>query len=692
MSHPSATLRLHWLVAVAILLLSSSTIGMTTPTQLGSVTFGPAVALSILNMQAPTPADIDIAPSCMETRVVWSGAGGEPWVHAVARGDSWMFGGSVPPFDRGIVRAVRATALPDGRYLYVWSRSSVGIVAVLQNPNGTWERPVVLWPIPEAFWLDMARDGNEVFLAWSDGSEVSAGRIELPGLVLRNQTRLDGPSLGGIRALRLLAQKGELFAVWQRQYYSNSTVGYVQWAPGSSPSIAAFWNATGQPAYYDPDLAVFPNGTVLITFADPLRGTLLLSGSNTFGPEFDFGSRLGAEHSGTARIAIDPEAGLNVLLLDGNASTLSAWIYVKYARSMDAGATFTPLVQLSNSSSLGSKFAPAIRSGENGQIYIGWDDSPDGFAPRVPYVVRGRLPTPKAVAHASTSLTSVGSPVTFDGSASESAGHALSSYTWDFGDGATAAGSAVSHAYATPGLYVARLTIADDRMIEWNTCLTVRVYPSVGLTPYHHAGFRISAPEGWRTWQDSKIGGLQVELGLNGVSPDGFAVNLTVDAQSDSIVATDPQTLEMRLEWELVLLRGTYPDARMAMPPEDRLVDGLSAAVAVVDLGNASSVWKMAIVANATLNGSEYWYVRVAVDRGGFATVDPLYELILSTFAPEPPREPAVNGGSPATGPVVIAAAGVAVGGAGAAVAVLLIKRKARGKRPSPDDRKQDGS
>lgn len=53
-----------------------------------------------------------------------------------------------------------------------------------------------------------------------------------------------------------------------------------------------------------------------------------------------------------------------------------------------------------------------------------------------------------------------GDPVTFD--ASDSTDNAyLDSYAWDFGDGTTAEGATVAHAYAAPGDYAVTLTVTD---------------------------------------------------------------------------------------------------------------------------------------------------------------------------------------------------------------------------------------
>ncbi|MDQ3998440.1 MAG: PKD domain-containing protein [Gemmatimonadota bacterium] len=61
-----------------------------------------------------------------------------------------------------------------------------------------------------------------------------------------------------------------------------------------------------------------------------------------------------------------------------------------------------------------------------------------------------------------------GSPIAFNGSASDPDGDAIVTYEWDFGDGTTATGQSVMHAYGdngltNPGTYTVRLIVTDAR-------------------------------------------------------------------------------------------------------------------------------------------------------------------------------------------------------------------------------------
>jgi PKD domain len=71
---------------------------------------------------------------------------------------------------------------------------------------------------------------------------------------------------------------------------------------------------------------------------------------------------------------------------------------------------------------------------------------------------RNALPT---AVFAPPPATTPGSPASFSATGSADSDGAISSYAWDFGDGATASGVGASHAYAVAGTFNATLTVTD---------------------------------------------------------------------------------------------------------------------------------------------------------------------------------------------------------------------------------------
>ena len=70
---------------------------------------------------------------------------------------------------------------------------------------------------------------------------------------------------------------------------------------------------------------------------------------------------------------------------------------------------------------------------------------------------------PYANALASELFTKVGEEVEFDGSLSRDPDGNITKFIWDFGDGTTAEGKKVVHAYKLPGKYIVTLTVIDDK-------------------------------------------------------------------------------------------------------------------------------------------------------------------------------------------------------------------------------------
>jgi PKD repeat protein len=86
----------------------------------------------------------------------------------------------------------------------------------------------------------------------------------------------------------------------------------------------------------------------------------------------------------------------------------------------------------------------------------------------------GASPT-AALTASPTQLYDDGGPVSFDASGSSDAGGSITSYAWDFGDGATVQGPTASHAYTTPGTYLVRLTVTDSLGLQDTATETVTV-------------------------------------------------------------------------------------------------------------------------------------------------------------------------------------------------------------------------
>lgn len=94
-----------------------------------------------------------------------------------------------------------------------------------------------------------------------------------------------------------------------------------------------------------------------------------------------------------------------------------------------------------------------------------------------------------------TNTTSGPAPLSISFSATSSTG-AIVSYLWNFGDGGTATGNTATHAYATAGSYIAKLTVTDTAGLTNIASTTVTVTASTTTTTPPTAVISSSAAAG----------------------------------------------------------------------------------------------------------------------------------------------------------------------------------------------------
>ena len=136
-----------------------------------------------------------------------------------------------------------------------------------------------------------------------------------------------------------------------------------------------------------------------------------------------------------------------------------------------------------------------------------------------------------------------GESVTFDASGSADSDGPVSSYSWDFGDGATATGETVTHSYSSAGDYTVTLTVTDDAGGTDSASTTVSVS---GGNAAPDASFTVSpsspSPGSSATFDaadssdsDGSITGYEWDLG-DGTTATGQSVTHTYDAAGEYTV------------------------------------------------------------------------------------------------------------------------------------------------------------
>ena len=127
-------------------------------------------------------------------------------------------------------------------------------------------------------------------------------------------------------------------------------------------------------------------------------------------------------------------------------------------------------VSVANPSNCASITPHLLIPGGYEPFFSAGSEQPSAVNPRQPGVHY-----PRAVFTFSPASPAVGTKVTFNGSKSWVSGASIVSYRWTFGDGKTARGKKVSHAYAKAGSYTVKLTVKASSGFSATTKHTVKV-------------------------------------------------------------------------------------------------------------------------------------------------------------------------------------------------------------------------
>ena len=212
-------------------------------------------------------------------------------------------------------------------------------------------------------------------------------------------------------------------------------------------------------------------------------------------PSPGLGTAVGFDGSGSS----DPDPGVTI--------TSYAWTFGDGAtgsgqtasHTYTAANTYTVSLQVTNSVGLTSTISH--------QVTVTADESPSAaftFSPSSPTASQS---------------------VSFDGSSSADPDGSISSYHWNFGDGATGNGASPTHAYTNPGTYTVALTVTDSSNLTDTVSHQVTVAPSStgGPPPIGTAASSDEAPTAAFTVKAGQLATGQPESfdGIASSDPDG---------------------------------------------------------------------------------------------------------------------------------------------------------------------------
>jgi PKD repeat protein len=151
----------------------------------------------------------------------------------------------------------------------------------------------------------------------------------------------------------------------------------------------------------------------------------------------------------------------DMVILDGSASKLPHGIH-SYQWEQTGG---TPAVILVNADKAKASFTAPDVGGAGTLLRFKLtvsNNSGDSDTDTTKVTVRAANRPPSASFTASPTSGEVPLKVNFDASGSLDPDGSISSYWWDFGDGATSSGVKISHTYTKVGTYTAKLTVTDN--------------------------------------------------------------------------------------------------------------------------------------------------------------------------------------------------------------------------------------
>jgi len=312
-----------------------------------------------------------------------------------------------------------------------------------------------------ATWVNSFNDGTNTHFA-VEAAYRSAGSTftgQTPQ-VLRDMTNPTGAA-GSYAADIAVDSQGRATAVWP--YYNGTKIvietavrpigeGAVFSAPGPVSDPLATGNSNSPRVAVDPASNTAVAVWVQCPSSCQVEGATRASGAGFQAPQEL--SAPGASSTFGPLVAFDP-SGAAIAVWSGPSPDVPGTQVQVTSRPPGAGQAFGAV---STISSADPSLSPAIAfDGEGNAIAVWEHDTPSPAGALIQYA--GLDAAPPAIQAVSAPNGVVGRPVLFSASVFDR--WSAATVTWSFGDGGTANGAAVSHAYTRPGTYGVTITAVD---------------------------------------------------------------------------------------------------------------------------------------------------------------------------------------------------------------------------------------
>jgi hypothetical protein len=352
--------------------------------------------------------------------------------------------------------AFAAAAGPDGRVTVVWSQSTptgagVGVFAAGRPLGGTWEAAKPLSPF-NADEVELVSDAaGNLTAAWSLSCQVGVAQAE--------------PASCGVSAASRPA--GDMWAEAQAIHAAADASRQPELVllPGGGAFV--LWTTNGQTlsstrlggAWSQPTPTPIPAGVSSLRLGAASDGRLTVVWGRAAGVVESTARAPGGTWENVQPLADVPRPNATRLAVTPNGDAIAAWNHPlggpAQARVRPPGGAWGPTVDVGPA----SPDAPGeLAVDREGNALLAWPanraggDRIEAAAYDAGAPALGGLTLPDV-------QVETGQTVTLSVSASDA--WSAFSFDWDLGDGATATGSSVTHAYGAPGAYPVTVTATD---------------------------------------------------------------------------------------------------------------------------------------------------------------------------------------------------------------------------------------